>query len=204
MNQFKGMITKFCSFFIIVFASIALFSCSEKEVDYEVSPDMLISVRTNFLEVEIKGDVANKDKLKKEIEDKLKSKICFFDGDAYEMKLGEEHIIDLYESLKDYHAGNLKISGTYLFDPNELFVTFTFEDEIKTYGIEGYFGNGFYNHFMRQEGGGKHHVVAARQVFSLCADYTEEFKADYPDLDFSAVIKTDMITARALETVKIK
>lgn len=198
------MITKYCHFFIIVFASVALFSCSEKEVDYEVSPDMLISVRTNFLEVAVNGEVANKDKLVNEIKDKLKSKICFIDGDAYEMKLGEEYIIDLYESLNDYHAGKLKISGRYSFDPNNMSVTFTFEKDVKKYRIEGYFGNGFYNHFMRQEGGGKHHVVAERQVFSLCADYTKEFQVDYPDLDFSAVIKTDMITARALETVKIK
>lgn len=190
------------SLFVIVLTSLLLLSCKEKEVEIEISPNMLISVRKSDKLIEVKDGTANKAEIEKAVAAKLEEKICFFKGNIYEMILGVEHTIDLYENLTDYNAKKKKVSGEYLFE-DDMFVTFMIEDESNKYKISGAFADQFYNHFTRPESGGEHHVVEKNQVFSLSIDYSDEIKKEFPDV-ISAGLKSDMVTVRRLETVKIK
>lgn len=193
----------FYALLMVILSSVLLFSCSEKDATYrDASSDMLISVFKDSLKIELQNTTKNTHELEQVIRKRLEEKICFFKGNVYEMLLVDDREVDLYEHMNDYRANKLKIAGEYLFE-DDMYVNFDIEGENKKYKISGSFGNGFYNHYARKTSGGKPHVYPEQQVFSLEIDYTEELKNEFPEL-VSACIKTDMITARALQSVKIK
>lgn len=190
-------------YLVLVLASIflVLCACSEKEVELAASSDVLFQVRTSEIEVEIKEGTSNASEINKIVTEKLKQKLHFSRGDVYEMKqIGSEQI-DYYKSLDDFHKSKINKQGQYSFDPHEMYVTFEFDNESHTYFIDGYFGESFYNHFVHKDGVGEPHVVEATKIFCLHEDFLKEFQSEYPSL-ITACIKTDMITARRLETFK--
>lgn len=181
-------------------ATTLLYSCKEKELELEASPDMLFSVRGNEVIVEVK-DVPNKVAIKEAVKKKLEEEVQFVRGNVYEMIQSSTRTINLYENLDSFVKERIKMTGQYTFATEEMAVTYEFGDVATTYWIDGYFGNTFYNHFVKKEGTGSHHTMEASLVFCLHKDYLKELEAEYPELNV-AYIKTDMITVRRLETFK--
>lgn len=187
---------------LAIFLSVSFFSCGEKDVELKASADMLFQVRTNDFEIELNENTGdNRQEKINAIRKRLEARTHFERGDVFEMFIEDGETIDYYESIDGYKRYQKNDAGKYIFDPNEMKVSFKFGDDLRVYYIDGYFGESFYNHFVHKEGSGTPHTIEPTMIFCLHEDFTNELKQEFPNL-VKACIKTDMITARRLKTFK--